>query len=58
MVGTASAHLPIRGQVNAESGQPGDQPCFPGNAGDTTAAQNKRASVHDSHLYSRTNTWT
>ena len=35
------------GQVDAQAGQPGDQAGLPGNAGDTAAAQNKRASVHD-----------
>ncbi len=29
------------GQVDAQFGQPGDQAGLPGNAGDTTAAQNK-----------------
>ncbi len=45
-----------RGQVDVEPGQPGDHARRPGDAGDTAAAQDKRASVHDSHLYSGTTT--
>jgi hypothetical protein len=43
-----------RGQVDAEPGQP-IRPVSPAMPAIPPAAQNKRAPVHDSHLYSGTN---
>ena len=41
------------GQVDAQSGQPGDHADLHGDAGDAAASQNKRASVRDCFLYPR-----